>query len=83
MYAAPLVHSSEISPGVLHPALEPSAQERHGPVGVGSEEGHKNGQRDGTPLLQGKAERDGAVRPGEEKVPGKPCCSLSVLKGVF
>ena len=31
--------------------LEPSAQERHGPVGAGPNEGHKNDQRDGTPLL--------------------------------
>ena len=37
--------------GVLRPALEPSAQDRHGPVGVGPEEGHKNDQRDGVPLL--------------------------------
>jgi len=37
--------------GVLCPALEPSAQERHGPVGAGAEEGHKNDQRDGIPLL--------------------------------
>jgi len=30
--------SSETPSGALHPALEPSAQERHGPAGVGPEE---------------------------------------------
>jgi len=68
-------------PGVLCPALEPSAQQSHGPIGVGQEEGHKNNQRDGTPLLWGKAERVGVVRPGEEKAPGRPY--LSVLKGAL
>ena len=29
-------------------ALEPPAQETHGPVGQGPEKGHKNDQRDGT-----------------------------------
>ena len=29
------------------------------------EEGHKSDPRDGTPLLQGQAERAGAVQPGE------------------
>jgi len=34
--SAPLLHSGETPPGVLHPALEPSAQDR--PVGAGPEE---------------------------------------------
>jgi len=34
----PLLHSGETQPAVLHPAVEPSAQDRHGPVGAGIEE---------------------------------------------
>jgi len=39
--SAPLLCSGETPRGVLPPALEPSAQERHGPVGAGPEEEHK------------------------------------------
>ena len=49
--SAPSLHSGEIPSGVLHPALEPSAQEGHAAVGAGPEEGHKDDQRAGTPLL--------------------------------
>ena len=62
--SARLLCSRETQPGVLCPALEPSAQERHGPVGAGSEEGHKNDQRNGAPVLRGQAERDGTSQPG-------------------
>jgi len=73
--------SAETLPGVLHPTPEPPAQERHGPVGAGSQEGHKNDQRAGTPLLWGKAESVGAVQPGEEKAVGRPYRSLPVSEG--
>jgi len=43
--------SGETPSGVLHPALEPSEQERHGPGGAGPQEGHKNDQKNGTSLL--------------------------------
>jgi len=43
--------SGEVSPGVLYTDVEPSVQERHGPVGACPEEGHKNDAKDGMPLL--------------------------------
>ena len=39
--SAPLLRSGETAPGVLRPALEPSAQGRHGPVGAGPEKATK------------------------------------------
>lgn len=43
--------------------------------------GGQDVQRTGTPLLwRRRAERAGVAQPGEEKVPGRPCSSLTVLK---
>jgi len=60
----PLFCTGKTSPGVLHPDVEFSVQERHGSVGTCPEKSHKNDPRDGTPFLQGQAERAGA---GKEK----------------
>ena len=42
------------------------------------EEGYKNSQSDGTPLLWGKAERIGVVQPEKEKAARRPSSSLPV-----
>ena len=49
--SAPLLCCGETSPRVLHPALEPSAQEGRGAVGAGPEKGNKNDQKAGAPFL--------------------------------
>ena len=69
---SPLLCAGETSCGVLHPDVESSAQERHGPVGVHPEEGHRNDARHETYSLLGHAGRAGAVQPREEKALGRP-----------
>ena len=59
--SSPLLCSSETPPGVLRPVLVSLAQEGHGVVGAGPEEGCKDDQRAGAPVLPGQAERDGAL----------------------
>jgi len=48
---ATLLCSDVNLPGILCPALEPSAQERHGPAGACPKEATKNDQRAETTLL--------------------------------
>ncbi|PKU45454.1 rna-directed dna polymerase from mobile element jockey- hypothetical protein [Limosa lapponica baueri] len=43
--------SRETPHGVLHPALESPTEAGHRPVGMGPQEGHKDGQRTGATLL--------------------------------
>jgi len=53
---------------------------KHGPAGLGPEEGQEDDQGAGAPRLEGRAERVGAVQPGAEKAPGTPYGSIPVLK---
>jgi len=76
-----LLCSGESSPGLLHPVVGSSVQERHGPVRVHPQEGYKNDANYGMPPLQGQAERAGAVQPGGGKAPGRPGSRLSGSKG--
>ena len=80
---APLLCAGEVSPGVLHPDAESSVQERHRPVGVHPEQGHRNGLRDETSLLGGLAEKAEAVQPGEQKALRCFGSSLSISKGGY
>lgn len=54
-----------------------SAQERHGLVRASPEKSHQNDEEGEAALLKRQPEKAGA---GEEQAPGRPCCSLPVLK---
>jgi len=60
-----------------------SVQERHRPAGAHPEEGHRNDTRDGTPALQGQAERAGIVQSEGKKAPGDLIVGFQYLKGAI
>lgn len=54
--SAPLLHSYDTPPGLLFALLQPPKKEGNGTVRACPEEGHKNGQRAGAPLLSSLVE---------------------------
>lgn len=72
----------ETSSGVLHLARECSAQERHRPVGVCPEDGHKNDPKNATPPYKDRL-RAGSVQHGEEEALGDPTVAFPYVMGRY
>ena len=81
--SAPLLRSGETLPRSPASKLWSPQHRRAMDLLEGARGGHSNDPRAGTPLLWWKAERVGAVQPGQEKAPGRPYCGLSVPEETY
>jgi len=61
--------------------VESSVQERHRPVGVHPEQGHRNDPRDGTPLLQDRLRELGLCSMEKGRLRGELRVACQCLKG--
>jgi len=77
------LYSGDSPPGVLCPALETPAQERHGPVGVGPEEVTKMIRELEHLSCEDRLRELGLFSLEEEKAAGTPYCGLSVPEGAY